>query len=161
MCRAIGIEAADKAGYSEGTAAIALRVLLLQLGNVSARREPIPYKKAVGVELLLLCSPGYILKGHRILDIQAMTLALDLGAIYQDAGIGRETGKGHHNVVVEHANLAHGAILLKLGHRLLLHAEDHAVGTANSDLQRWTCSGLSQLVRRLFAKKLHQHHTPL
>jgi len=48
MCRAIGIEAADKAGYSEGTAAIALRVLLLQLGNVSARREPIPYSKAVG-----------------------------------------------------------------------------------------------------------------
>lgn len=64
-----------------------------------------------------------------------MALALHLGTIDHDASVGRETGKSHYNVVVEHANLAHLSILLQLGHRLLLHAKHNAVGAANSDLR--------------------------
>lgn len=82
----------------------------------------------------LVSLPGDVLEGHGVLDIKAVTLALDLCAIDQNARVSCQAGKGHHNVVVQHADLAHRAVLLQLGHRLLFYAQHHAVGTANADL---------------------------
>jgi len=87
------------------------------------------------------CSPCYVFHGHWLLEIQAVTLGLHLGAAYQDPCIRREPRKSQRHVVVEHANLAHHSLLLQFAHGPLLHAEHYGVVGAETHLPLGSVSG--------------------
>ena len=86
---------------------------------------------------ILICTGDVardVFQGDRVLDGELVRLALDAGAVDEDARVGRQPGEGHHHVVVQQADLAHRPLLLQLRHRFLLHAEHHQVAAAHAHL---------------------------
>ena len=63
-----------------------------------------------------------VLNSDRVLNGELIALTLDSSALNEHSGIGGETGKSHRDVIVEHANLAHGSVVLEHGNGLLLDA---------------------------------------
>ena len=85
---------------------------------------------------------GDVLQRDWILHGELVRLALDPALVDENPGVGRETREGHHDVVVQHADLLHGALLLQFGHRLLLHAEDDDAAAADAHGGRPLLHGL-------------------
>jgi len=72
---------------------------------------------------------GDVLDGHGLFDGERVALALESCLVDEDARIGRQSGKGERDVIIELHDLAHRAGILQLGHRLLLHTQ-HEDGLA-------------------------------
>lgn len=109
---AVIIETGNENCNAERSATIGLRVLLLELGNVA----------------------GDVLNGDLVLHRQPVRLTLDTGSVDEDASIGRQTGKGHHHVLIEEADFPHGTVLLQLANALLLHCQDDNVFATDAHL---------------------------
>jgi hypothetical protein len=139
----VGIEADDERGEAEGAHPSALRVLLLQAGDVA--RD--------------------VLDGDGVLDCEAVALALHASAVDEHARVGLEPRARQRDVGVQARDLAHGPAeifwgriwvrrrpgsrdlvdgregevptdrpgVLELGGGLLLDAEDDGVDAADAD----------------------------
>ena len=82
----VGVEADDERGQAEGAHPSALRVLLLQAGDVA--RD--------------------VLDGDGVLDGEAVALALDAGTVDEHARVGLEPRARQRDVGVKARDLAHG-----------------------------------------------------
>ena len=60
----------------------------------------------------------------------------DTHLVNENPGVCGEPGERHHDVVVEPAYLLDGALLLQLGHGLLLDPEHDHAGAADADRRR-------------------------
>lgn len=63
-----------------------------------------------------------------------MALAFDLSSIDQNACIGGESSKSHHNVTVQKANFPNGTLFLQFCYGFLFHAKYNYVASANTNL---------------------------
>ena len=57
-------------------------------------------------------------------------------SFYDNASIGRETRKGHHDVIVEDANLLNRSFILQFCHSLFLHAKNDNILASNANSRR-------------------------
>ena len=64
---------------------------------------------------------GDVLEGDGVLDGQLVALALHAALVDQDTRVGREAGEGQHDVLVQQADLLHGALLLRKMKRVQFH----------------------------------------
>ena len=108
------VKAHDERGDPEGAHAAALRVFLLNAGDVL----------------------GDVLHRRRVLKREPIALAFDARAVDEDAGVGGEARKGEDDVLVELVDLAHGARVLQLRSRLALYCKHNVVFAAHADSGR-------------------------
>lgn len=88
------IEASDQCGNAKRTFTIGLCVLLFELRNETSN----------------------VLHRCFILNSQSMTLTFDTSSVNQNTSIGGQTGKGHHNMVIEQTNFSDSAVFLQFAH---------------------------------------------
>ena len=105
------IEAHDECRYAKRADAAALRIPLLDAGDIL----------------------GNVLNRWGVLKREPVTLALNACSVDENARVGGQAGKRQHDVLVQFVDLAHRPWVLKLCCGFALHGEDNMVGATHAD----------------------------